>query len=684
VKTARRQEIDAIQVESLAQLRHSRSIPFWNRAAIRLKNDFFGKPLPEKLPFLRASVRSAVARARARIGGIRGPQWLERKSDDTPLRVAVHGTGSMGDFLTHTMFLEQLHRTHGPINIEFFCDARKLAMARFVLQNARFVTSVAPIEDRPRLSRFDLAVSLGQVPKYDIINHTRLVTQRPRLLEAIRSADERVQPIREMIEAHPLLDGLLARQSGLKGMNAADVLGHFGNLDISRSTIPFLCPSIAAHDAVTRLGLADKPFVTVHDGFDPAFPMTSDRATKCWPLAHWHEFVRLFKGRFPDILVVQVGGALNGCAIEGIDVNLAGSTTLDETAWIIKNALIHIDGESGLVRMARALHTTSVVIFGPTSSSYFAFDRNINLVAEACHDCWWATRAWMSSCPRGLPEPECMPSILPAHVLDAASECLSGSKEPRCELIDAALYDRAGLRESRATTLMELFRVLDLPAVPISEHSRNAATGLYLHASKQWEYLFACVHLDALSAARSRRLKILDIGGGRGALAPFLATQGHDVDVVDLDYQRDHAGDPAAEWRFMQLSAQLGFSVRHGSLFNIPAENESYDVVASMSVMEHVSHKDSALKEVLRVLKPGGLLILSFDFALEPTANEDHLRIEILGPDRLSKLLGRFGVDSDPFSARDVHRSVGHIQADQVLGIPEGMTVGAVALRKLQ
>jgi hypothetical protein len=90
------------------------------------------------------------------------------------------------------------------------------------------------------------------------------------------------------------------------------------------------------------------------------------------------------------------------------------------------------------------------------------------------------------------------------------------------------------------------------------------------------------------------------------------------------------------------------------------------------------------LDELFRVLKPGGLLILTFNLAVDPRRFEDELRVEIFSPQSLVETPGRFGLrlhDIDDMRTRD---SAGEIQQDRVAGIPEGMTVGGVALRKLE
>src|SRR6185437_2317929 len=119
------------------------------------------------------------------------------------------------------------------------------------------------------------------------------------------------------------------------------------------------------------------------------------------PIGHWNKLVTLLKGKFPNITIVQLG-TVTSRKIDNVDLDLRNKTTLKEVAWIIKHSLLHIDGESGMVRLAHALHTKSAVLFGPTSKSFFSFDSNINLSSSVCGDCWWSTGDWLSRCPRGL------------------------------------------------------------------------------------------------------------------------------------------------------------------------------------------------------------------------------------------------------------------------------------------
>ena len=64
-----------------------------------------------------------------------------------------------------------------------------------------------------------------------------------------------------------------------------------------------------------------------------------------------------------------------------------------------------------------------------------------------------------------------------------------------------------------------------------------------------------------------------------------------------------------------------------GSAYDVPAADATADAVISCQVIEHLEKPLDALKEAHRILKPGGLLFLSFPF-LYPihAAPHDHLR----------------------------------------------------------
>ena len=110
-----------------------------------------------------------------------------------------------------------------------------------------------------------------------------------------------------------------------------------------------------------------------------------------------------------------------------------------------------------------------------------------------------------------------------------------------------------------------------------------------------------------------------------------------------------------------------------------------------LSVIEHVKEQFFALKEVLRVLKNKGLLILTFDFTSQKAWAEDindifgkHC-VEVFNERNLVDLLKNLGVQGD-YSEQGLlelySASANNIQESSVEGIPPGLTVGGLVIRK--
>ena len=136
---------------------------------------------------------------------------------------------------------------------------------------------------------------------------------------------------------------------------------------------------------------------------------------KVWPKKYNEELIKQIHKKFPDIIIVQVGGdgfpKLNGADIYAFGLNL------DIVKFILKNSMIHIDCEGGLVHLATQLGTRCIVLFGPTPIKFYGYPENINIQAGSCHNCYWLVDNFYE-CYRGLKEPECMYSISPELVFD--------------------------------------------------------------------------------------------------------------------------------------------------------------------------------------------------------------------------------------------------------------------------
>lgn len=93
--------------------------------------------------------------------------------------------------------------------------------------------------------------------------------------------------------------------------------------------------------------------------------------------------------------------------------------------------------------------------------------------------------------------------------------------------------------------------------------------------------------------------KVLDIGCGAGFLTNFLARLGHTVYGVDLSSK---SLDVA---RSQDSTGSVHYQVGNGT--TLCFEDNSFDVVAAMDLLEHVEDPEKVVAEATRVLKPGGL-----------------------------------------------------------------------------
>lgn len=106
--------------------------------------------------------------------------------------------------------------------------------------------------------------------------------------------------------------------------------------------------------------------------------------------------------------------------------------------------------------------------------------------------------------------------------------------------------------------------------------------------------------LEAALSARADPAGILDFGSGSGQLLPLLATAFPDAALHAADIMERPADlPPGVTWHRGDLNVEM------------PIPASSFDMVLAVEVVEHLENPRQTVREIARLLKPGGVAILS-------------------------------------------------------------------------
>jgi len=612
-------------------------------------------------------------------------QFDDINYNDNCLHIAILLNGGFGDVLISSAWIKELYRRIDcAVEIDIFAHPNHHCLFYLVPYKVRFFRH----ELYNNAAGYDLKLQIAHFIKIDNWQLYRIIDKDKKLYELLVKINDFNNKYRKYCDEQPFLDGEWAALMVKLGRNRWSELNIDGLLNFDSSK-GFLNLDINKYRILNKLGLLQRNYITIHLGSDVNWNKNS---TKLWLAEYYIELVELIKKQYNDLIIVQLGAGINSIPINNVDVNCLDKLDMQESIIILKHSLLHIDCESGLVHIKRQLNGKSIVLFGPTPIEFFKYKRNININSPfSCTGCMWMLNDWNIRCVyTGLEYPSpCMKAITSQMVMAEFKKYIDVkfAKKTTVTQTDLEIYSTTGLKKYDPI-LTDMCNVFNIEKLPISEHIFSGIEKFYIHATKQWEYPYAIDKIKKYTEQRNRinkEIKIADIGGGAGLLSPYLALIGYDTTVYDINYKWDHNGNPEQTEKLrLRWAENNGLKMEYGSIFNIPAKDETYDIVTCISVVEHVPEKYFAFKEMLRVLKPGGILIDTYDL-INPDREiykGDSLRVEIFTPELINEILSVLGVKTiQNHTSEDIQKSLNDMRKDNV-NIPEGIVAGGFVLKK--
>jgi len=477
------------------------------------------------------------------------------------LQLALIVGGGLGDVIKSTLVIPELTRL-------LECDVTVITdqpAAKYLKENNEYIKNVIVTSGNP----YDFRESIKHSGLYDVVVRWRYTIDyfvgpefggdHDRLRSIVESPDKTKNAFRKFDNdgAWAAWNNAMSREAALQNLSAIELTVSTCGFDIPRED----WHSHTFNPALEKLNIvrhfAGTPYVTIHNGFDlkgkpRKESATSYESTKNITTHKWKSIVVELKKL--GHTVIQIGIAAEK-KISGVDYYLNGQTDLSETALIMKYASCHIDTEGGLVHLNAAVHGRSAVMFGPTPVGFFGYPRNVNIKPTGCKECWWSANNWLVECPRMTPGPDCMISHQPAEVAAAVQSVVEEIAPVGISLVDTL----------QTMDPAEIMRLVASANLVQGENARRLA----VCGGK--DYFFFRDFLEKHSVE-----------------AQF-AISGGEVDIF-------------AEWA-------SGRKVEFGSLINLRRASESMDVVICFTDMWKSEYASYVLREMLRVLKPGGVLI---------------------------------------------------------------------------
>lgn len=493
-------------------------------------------------------------------------------ANDNRIKIAVIRLGGIGDTLMAKKLAVAIKRKYPDSEITIFI---RDTLGKELVEGQAGVDKICMAGTMP----WDVLLNkIRDKGLYDIIYDNKYITKvfygdPIRFKEDKKKTDEAFAPFSVLYQDFPHSNNELTRIfSGNErqlSLQTATLTGEDSDLKIELADSDFSMLPL----------LEEKKYVTIHNASDVS------RRTKAWSLDEWKDTVNYLLD--DGYKVIQIGLKFED-AIPGA-IDMTGKLNIKQTAGILSKAEFHIDTESGLVHLARAVNTRSIVLFFCTPKSFFGYSGNINIETDGpCKNKFWMTELWWRNCVKGYEYPyPCTKGIGFETVKNAVMEI---------EIMPSM--------KQKAPEQIQIVSGNDWDNIPHNKEDLNEKFAKEMRLDEahyksepwQWDRIYTMME-------QVKGPKVLEIGAGDGYCMMILKARGFDVTGIEISKIR------------LERCKRGGHNVMEGDINKLPFPDAYFDSVIAGEVLEHVPSMAQALSELERVCKPDGKIIVSLPIA---------------------------------------------------------------------
>jgi ADP-heptose:LPS heptosyltransferase/2-polyprenyl-3-methyl-5-hydroxy-6-metoxy-1,4-benzoquinol methylase len=527
-----------------------------------------------------------------------GQSWIklkERPSVNRVLHIGIAHAGGMGDNLNVTAYCTALKR-------KFPLSFITVIVSRFpeIFEGLTCIDRVIKVTPPYSVEQYAEIIK----PEYDIFLEVRYATrvsfpsQRPKtpaMLEYKKETDKKFKKYAYIF--HKFLSDIPAMERMKKPF--WDI---FYDSACIQGSIDEMCIALKPEHFKASEYYQGMRYVTVCNSSDNGLQ------TKGCHSHTWSEVIKYIKSL--GLIPIQTG-------IQS-EPDLPGATrffgSIFETAALVQGALMNISIEGGIVHLAKAVGTDSIVLFGPTPIEIFGYRNNINIKGRTCGGCWWRSRDWMTVCTKTSQKvspsyaPPCMTDIPVDKIKHSIHRLLEKHGVP-IRPLKTAMSDSAVVASVHLKIRSVMAKVKGTPQEPFEVE----ALRLKLDATGGYEHPLQIKRVHTILNMVGSGKKVLSVADG-GYIGNLIKMQGNDVTVTDI-----------SEIRTIQCKELLNLNSVQARAEKLPFPDASFDVVIAAEIIEHVPKMSVVLAELERVVKKDGKIILTMPVHPDHDAYAEHL-----------------------------------------------------------